>query len=184
MAARTVPLLAALALSACSQADAPEAAVGAAQGDNDLRAAFAPYLGVWEREDGAMRRVFLEEAGADGVVACLRMPDDAGAWRTVARGVFSRTSEEGAPELRVEAEFSGAPAAGFERLEIRGYAVAGGGMDLTSLTVSADAETLSYETWSAPAGGAFDYVVERPGAPEGFEGGRWIFNGAVEPDCS
>jgi hypothetical protein len=189
---RALILLAAAAglASACSPAAdpaesvAPEIAPSA--GDTVLRAVFAPYLGVWESEDGLVRQVFLEEDGGAAVRACLRRPDEAGDWRTISTGTYVRESEDDAAEPRLSGAFTGVPAMGFDRLEVTGYAVAGGGMDFTNIAVAGDTEEVTYETWSAPAGGRFDYVVERVTANgrEPWFGGFWIFNGGVEPDCA
>jgi len=176
---------AAFVITGCGgEADAPPASAPVF-GDSFLRAAFAPYLGVWESEDGLIRQVFLEEPGGAAIRACLRRPGEDDAWRTVSNGTYVRDSEDDAAETRVTGIFTGLPGMGFDRLEVTGYAVPSGGMDFTNLAVTGESEELTYETWSAPSGGRFDYVVERvtEGVREPWFGGSWIFNGTVEASC-
>jgi len=105
------------------------------------------------------------------VTACLLQPNDAGDWVATSRGRY--VAAPGA--YPVAAEFSGTPEMGFERLEVRGEPVEEGGFDFVNTAISDSGNMTTWETWSAPEAGRFNYVVERAGA-EGREvwfAGQW-----------
>ena len=168
-----------LAVAACSAETG-----GSGGGDAELRRAFGPYLGVWESEDGQIRQAFLMVDDGAAVEGCMMLAEEDGeGWRVVSDGRY--VLDETADETRVTGRFTG-EGMGFEAIDVVGYPVEGGGFDFTNTARTGDGRQITYETWAAPAGGAFAYVIERadPAGQTPWLGGRWIFVGGAEADCS
>ncbi len=170
---------AALFLSACSPETPTESLPDEAASVVLTVPGLAPYIGVWDGEDGQLRQVFQIANGGAAVDACMLAPNEAGEWRVVSEGRYVAEGDE------IRGSFTG-EAMGFESLSVIGYPVGGdGGVDWVNTAVTADGEMITYETWAAPGGGLFTYVIERG---EGVDrelwfAGQWRFRGDLEVSC-
>ncbi len=140
----------------------------------------APYIGAWEGEDGQLRQVFEIADNGAVVQACMLAPDTDGMWQVVSAGRYLAEGEE------IRGQFTG-EAMGFESLSAVGYPVGGdGGVDWVNTATTVEGVETTYETWAAPAGGVFTYVIERgEGAQrELWFAGQWRFRGDLQISCS
>ena len=171
-------IVTALVLSACSQPPAEPAQPGSDPAVLTVPG-LAPYIGVWEIEDGQLRQAFIVREDGEAVSACMTAPNEDGGWRVVSAGEYRADGEE------IRGRFTGEDM-GFERLDAVGYPVGGdGGVDWVNTVLTADGEMISYETWAAPSGGVFTYVIERGDGVDRqlWFAGKWRYRNDLTAEC-
>lgn len=179
MMTRLAFVAAALAVSACSPEIPSENPPDEAASVLLTVPGLAPYIGVWEGADGQLRQVLEIADGGVAVDACMLALDEERQWRTVSHGRYVAEGNE------IRGSFTG-DGMGFESLSVVGYPVGGdGGVDWVNTAVTSEGEMTTYETWAAPGGGVFTYVIERG---EGVDrelwfAGQWRFRGYMEVRC-
>ena len=177
-----IPALTPFVLIACSNEPSPEElrqqALEEIQAEAelepeymDVQAAFADYLGVWQYEDGSIRQIF-NSLGEDDVEACMQVNDGPDLWVQVSEGTYSASQDH----RSFTGTFTG-DGMGFDELTVTGYPVPEGGLDFINRARIDHTEAVTYETWSAPDDGRFQYIIEQE-APGG--GRSVLFSGEWE----
>lgn len=186
-----IPSLSLLAFTDCSEEQAPEELTEQTLAEIEAEARtepdtltvtdiFSDYLGAWRYEDGTVRQIFVGQAD-NSVLACMQISDGPDQWVQVSQGVYVADDDH----RSFTGVFTGA-GMGFDELSVTGYPVPEGGLDFINRARIDETIAVTYETWSAPDDGRFEYIIEQEvqgGGRNVLFSGIWERVTLVEASC-
>ena len=186
-----IPTLSLLAISACSDEPAPEELTQQALAEIESEAmaepdvlnvteAFADYLGAWRYQDGTVRQIFIGQSD-NSVLACMQISDGPDQWVQVSEGVYVADNDN----RSFTGVFTGS-GMGVDELTVTGYPVPEGGLDFINRARIDETQAVTYETWSEPDEGQFEYIIEQEvqgGGRNVLFSGIWERVTLVEASC-